>query len=437
MKRRWVSATLALSQLQFSSSQHCIVVSPTSENANIDTKSAMTSLHDLGCGAAELKNSATTLQQARDMARELRANAPSRGTVNVVLLPGRHRLREPLQLSHKDSNTTWRAAIPGSSIVSGDETITGWTACPSDIVANASSPVLCAPVNFTDAATLAQSRQLFAADGRRILRGRSAQDVVTAFQQPISVDLDKYTVAHEDLPKWIASGSDNVGAIEMVYTAEGSPWTESRCTVLNVSHAGDESSYHVFMKQPCFQSLQQKPCGQGTSTPSAIENAHVDDLQPGQWFLHHSSASGVGQECAANFGETHACCGQPGNVSADSGFVCPATAPVCTGYVYDDHWGTCELQDNGSVDDSGSDSAACTSSSQCTLPCPASEVGKCVDQQCQCVPSAPSELFAVYYPLNGETVQPDTVMHMPTLESLSNVTGSSNVAFEGMSCCRG
>ena len=44
--------------------------------------------------------------------------------------------------------------------------------------------------------------------------------------------------------------------------------------------------------------------------------------------------------CAADYGKSTACCGQPGdNISTRN--QCPATAPICSNYVQDHAWGTC------------------------------------------------------------------------------------------------
>jgi hypothetical protein len=310
---------------------------------------------------------------------------------------------------------------------------------------------VCAPVDFANASTLAQARHLFGEDGRRLERGWAASDVTLAFQHPAAVDLASYTVAHPAVGQWMASGPANAGSIELVYTAQGSPWTESRCTVENVTaldaaddaDANDDATtnYRVFVKQPCFQALQQKPCGQGTSTPAHIENALADDLQPGQWLLHRpGGGAGVGQLCAADFGHHDACCGQPGTVPNGSAYICPATAPLCTGYVLDSHWGACAVAatPNGTTttsarnsDDDQDDDAPCSSDDQCRLPCPAGEVGRCVLRTCQCVSQAQLTTLAVYVPLPGEVVSATTTMHMPVLEQLVAATGSDDVTFVG------
>lgn len=152
------------------------------------------------------------------------------------------------------------------------------------------------------------------------------------------MDAAKYTVAWSSIAALVENQSPrSVAEIEMVYTAQGSPWTESRCTVANVSKNGDNAE--VYMKQPCFASVQMKPCGQsefddrsdghpvsphpsspshphpippphfiqsklnaphrpthltqctGTHVPALIENTGTADLVPGSWYLKRGAAA--------------------------------------------------------------------------------------------------------------------------------------------------
>ena len=80
--------------------------------------------------------------------------------------------------------------------------------------------------------SLAQPRQLFV-NGRRADRAVASSDVVNAFVSPKKVDLEKYTISSSDkavlkIGNW---SKNNVDAIELVFTGQGSPWTESRCTL--------------------------------------------------------------------------------------------------------------------------------------------------------------------------------------------------------------
>ncbi len=46
-------------------------------------------------------------------------------------------------------------------------------------------------------------------------------------------------------------------------------------------------------------------------------------------------------QCAADYGTSRPCCGQPGN-DVSHQWQCPSNQPICTDYVYDQHWGHCQ-----------------------------------------------------------------------------------------------
>ena len=196
-----------------------------------------------------------------------RARGIPSSNVTILLHPGTHVLSTPLNLDRRDRGTTFRAASSrlGASI-SGGVAIPGWT---SDC--NNTNPELrCASVAFLG--DKAQSRHLYIS-GQRCARGRIASGaLLSAFRRPVSVSDAGYVV---DVPlgAWA-----NPGTVEMVFTSEGSQWTESRCTVNTTSSSG-----HVYMKQPCFANQKEKACGQGSTTPAYLENAGNVDA-PGEWY---------------------------------------------------------------------------------------------------------------------------------------------------------
>eukprot|EP00456_Euglypha_rotunda_P016052 TRINITY_DN15239_c0_g1_i1.p1 TRINITY_DN15239_c0_g1~~TRINITY_DN15239_c0_g1_i1.p1 ORF type:complete len:136 (-),score=10.56 TRINITY_DN15239_c0_g1_i1:10-357(-) len=65
-----------------------------------------------------------------------------------------------------------------------------------------------------------------------------------------------YVVQSDDPLNWPNNGYE----VEFVYTAEGSDWTESRCTVDSVKDLGDQT-LNISMKQPCFTNLRNKQIG--------------------------------------------------------------------------------------------------------------------------------------------------------------------------------
>ena len=51
-------------------------------------------------------------------------------------------------------------------------------------------------------------------------------------------------------------------------------------------------------------------------------------------------------ECAADYGKTTPCCGQPGS-SVSRQWQCPSNQPTCRNYVFGKHWGTCTADQRG------------------------------------------------------------------------------------------
>ncbi|GMI11291.1 hypothetical protein TrLO_g10486 [Triparma laevis f. longispina] len=112
-------------------------------------------------------------------------------------------------------------------------------------------------------------------DGVRYSRPQASADIVALFTaDSTTVSKSSYTLVDRDVTSdAIKSWRENV---EFVYTGQGSPWSESRCAVESVEES--EGVITVNMKTPCFDTLQNKPCGQSTSTPITIENTGLDDL---------------------------------------------------------------------------------------------------------------------------------------------------------------
>ena len=213
----------------------CVLVRPTHQSRGVplvDGRRLSDSVHELGC-ADEGVQYASSLVAARDIVRTARltGDVGLRDAVDIVLLPGRHSLTSTgaLELTTIDSHTTWRAAIAGTASVSASEAITGWGPCPPGMsLSSSAAAAVCARVDFVNASALAQPRHLFApdlnsTDGqlRRVARAASSAAVLTAFQQPAAVDLNKYSVeasANPEVAAWLAAGPQNHADIEMVYT---------------------------------------------------------------------------------------------------------------------------------------------------------------------------------------------------------------------------
>eukprot|EP00941_MAST-03F_sp_MAST-3F-sp1_P000294 g294.t1 len=222
-----------------------------------------------------------TLIEARDEIRDFhRHNSQEEVTIN--LLPGVHKLyNETLILDERDSFINWRGSNTNSSIISGGKSISNFQTCPKN------NKLFCAPVPPT---LKAQPRHLYV-NGRRAGRSVASVDVVNAFANPKNVTLDWYVIsktnkAATEILKW---SKENIDAVELVFTANGSPWTESRCTLAKIIESKDD--IQIYVKNPCFSIVQTKPCGQSTSKPAHIENTDVTDLLPGMWMLDRSSST--------------------------------------------------------------------------------------------------------------------------------------------------
>jgi len=206
-----------------------------------------------------------SVHAAQALARRLPA---PRGQVTIKLMPGVHRLTQPLRLDASDSGTLWTAADADQKPrFSGGAVLQGFGPC--DLPSGDLPGLWCAP-----APAEAQQRHLYL-DGERLRRPRASAALVGKFAASVG-DALSYTVA-DDLAGWGPG-------VEFVYTAQGSAWTESRCCVDRIDRFSDGTS-RVVMKQPCFQILQDKPCHQSTRTPAHVENTALNDLLPGEWML--------------------------------------------------------------------------------------------------------------------------------------------------------
>eukprot|EP00930_Biecheleria_cincta_P031427 TRINITY_DN21813_c0_g1_i1.p1 TRINITY_DN21813_c0_g1~~TRINITY_DN21813_c0_g1_i1.p1 ORF type:complete len:645 (-),score=70.77 TRINITY_DN21813_c0_g1_i1:55-1989(-) len=222
----------------------------------------------------------SSLEEAQAAARRLVLQS---GSARVNLFPGVHELQAPVHFSAADSNVEWRAHMQDTpTVISGGQRVAGWKRCTKH------PHLQCADVSSI-AAQLLQPRHLYV-NGRRATRCRASATVVGAFAKPISVDTHKYVVSGTSgASEWGGGSVANIAAVEFVYTAQGSPWTESRCTAENISAV--DGLLHVYMKQPCFAIVQQKACGQSTHVPAHIESTELSDLQPGQWYLDRSAGT--------------------------------------------------------------------------------------------------------------------------------------------------
>lgn len=67
-----------------------------------------------------------TLERARDVAREWRAQNPSTNTITVLLRDGRYALTHPIEFGPADSHVTYAAQTGEQAIIDAGQRITGW-----------------------------------------------------------------------------------------------------------------------------------------------------------------------------------------------------------------------------------------------------------------------------------------------------------------------
>jgi len=214
-------------------------------------------------------SSATELSNAVDTLALLGTNpeGPRRPAV-VRLRAGRFQLHRPLVLDQRHRHIHF-VSSGGKASISGGRPVTGFKTCDFN------SALICADVS--DFGDLVQARHLYR-NGVRVPRAPAPTPLLASFVLPLAADPTKYQVATSAIHSWLNMTAKDIGEIEFVFgNSQPSPWTESRCTVDNITR--EASSVFVYMKQPCFKRLYNKPCGQGWHTPSRIESAALSDLE--------------------------------------------------------------------------------------------------------------------------------------------------------------
>jgi hypothetical protein len=229
-----------------------------------------------------------TLQRARDLVRTRNGNLTADLTVH--LLPGVHRLSEPLVLDARDSGSNGHRVIwqgEGDPVISGGRRITGWR------------PVAGRPGLWAAPAPagLDNTRQLYV-DGVRKQRARGPVPVT------LTATATGYAASADTLAQW-----RNPSDIEFVYTAGEAlwnvkryglgQWTEPRCPI------GSVSGTTITMAQPCWDNSTKRVefpnipgrtvnmVGPGKLTngslPAYVENAFDLLDTPGEWYLDRAA----------------------------------------------------------------------------------------------------------------------------------------------------
>jgi hypothetical protein len=185
------------------------------------------------------------------------------GTVNadiaVILQGGTYTLTQTLAFNSADGDSapaghtvTYEAAPGATPILSGGESVSGWTQTTGGIW-EAKVPAGTA------------TRQLYVDGVRANIASGSVPGNLTQ-------TATGYTASSDALDSW-----SDVTAAEFAYNAS---WTESYCGIASVS--GET----ITMQEPCFQNSTLKQYGVNVSTPTAMQNTLELLTQPGQWDLN-------------------------------------------------------------------------------------------------------------------------------------------------------
>ncbi|MCD9023507.1 right-handed parallel beta-helix repeat-containing protein [Cohnella silvisoli] len=205
-----------------------------------------------------------SLTGARDQARTLNSNMT--GDIIIYLLDGTYTLSSTFQLTESstvhDSGTNGYNIIykanPGSSpIISGGQTITGWS------LYNSGKNIYRASVG-----TSFDTRQLYV-NGVRAIRARSAMNPTGWTKTGTG-----YTAPDSTMASW-----GNIGNIEIV---SRNNWREYRCGISSISGTT------VTMQQPCWNNSNRESFNTITN-PAWIENAYELLDSEGEWYLDRSS----------------------------------------------------------------------------------------------------------------------------------------------------
>ena len=244
-------------------------------------------------------SSAGSLQAAVDAAAKL-------NTATIHLHEGVHRLDQPLVLDQRHSRTRFvghgRAIVSGGVAVGGPPSDGGKNLSSWTVVPGMSAKCAGCQGQIWKAATPkgVESRQFY-------VNGVRANRTWVAFPAGSTKDPQGsvMSVPGADLQAF----QFNQSAIELVYrgaSSAGSQWQESRCPVANITK-GPEQLAAGAMNECAADYCPNTECPQDPPTGSPINRS--------------SCGAGV-TPC-----------------------ICTAAAPLCVGYVYNHHWGTCMPKD--------------------------------------------------------------------------------------------
>ena len=221
-----------------------------------------------GGGAACTQSSPCSLVGARDKVRTLNSNMT--GDIVVNLVDGTYQLGATFELVQsatvRDSGTNgfsvvYQAAEGAKPILSGGQTISGWT--QFDSVNN---------IFRANVGTSLDTRQLYV-DGTRAVRARGEALDAGLFTRTASGFTAPATGAYSGMSTW-----GNKTNIELVGARL---WKLFRCPVASIS------GLNITMANPCWNNSQLHPAS--FDTVSWVENAYELLDTEGEWYLNRST----------------------------------------------------------------------------------------------------------------------------------------------------
>ncbi|QGH68302.1 family 20 glycosylhydrolase [Pseudactinotalea sp. HY158] len=235
-----------------------------------------------GVGATCTQAEPCSLDEVKGQAR---VHAQGGDEVEVVLEPGRYDLSDTLEFTEADSGTptapvVWRAETPGTVVLSGGTSVTGWRLHDADL-----------GIWSADVPAGSATRQLYV-DGELapVAQASAAELGFTGW----SGGPAGYTVSDVGSQEYLQGIDPSQSPkVEFVYDGKTGPWTQSRCLVTDIGGGG--SSTTVTMLPTCWDGMTKRPpraaiesgglpnMSQST-IPSRVENDPAL-LSSGEWYL--------------------------------------------------------------------------------------------------------------------------------------------------------
>ena len=197
----------------------------------------------------------------------------------VLLGPGTHRLPRPLVISAAHGHVHVKpAGSPGSApVISGGHDVEGWAAVAGGLW----TAPLPAGVEF--------SRQLWVNGVRRnrtVIHSTDCCTVKPTNPQVFALGGETFALETITAGGYTSNSSAlkalrNKADVELLFTRIGSSWTEGRCTLADITDAGE-----LLVKQPCFATQRNRSYGQAVTFPRSLENLAMPahDMPPGSWY---------------------------------------------------------------------------------------------------------------------------------------------------------